>query len=573
MRPAFIRRLTGTLDTLQGRIVIGAVALIACILVGSWIGQTSVQRLSSHAAARVGELGEGSLLSSQHAGALTQQLLVADDFLAAPDLSLVDEFREQGRRARQLRAALSGLGDIAAEERELLTEIRQLHERVEAAYENAFASATTEGLHRVAGGLAFPRQARQEIVTSLRTLAELRSENARAIAAEVERLGRNRQILLLAINLAAVGLVILVVLITLRSVGAPLRRLSATARRIGEGDLRATVQRETLHEFDTLARSFDSMTGKLRTLVSETATISDRISASASDLSSVSEQVNASSEEIANAMVEITRGAESQSYGLRNTTVAIDDMNQRALEIAAASQSVTTLGLQIHEVAARSRTEVSSALQMLLQVREVVQTSGREVNELDQASTQIDRFVESITGIARQTNLLALNAAIEAARAGEHGRGFAVVAEEVRKLAEGSAQAAREVAHIVQETRGKIKDVVATIERGTERVAGVEEVSRSADLALEQIITAVDGVRLAADRVAGTAAANQEAMQGVEQALNEVFGTAESHAASAQEVSAAAEEQSAATQELSATSGQLLHSAERMRSLVSGLKV
>lgn len=248
-------------------------------------------------------------------------------------------------------------------------------------------------------------------------------------------------------------------------------------------------------------------------------------------------------------------------------------MKGRAAEISGASQMVSSLSEQIYGTAATSRREVSSALERLLEIRSVVQTSAEQVTELEQTSANIDHFVETITAIARQTNLLALNAAIEAARAGEHGRGFAVVAEEVRKLAEGSARAAQEVAQNVTAIRERIQGVVETMSEGQNKVADVEHVSKGADSALEQILAAVDGVRLAAEQVRVAVERNAEAMQGVEEAVAEVSGTSESHAASAEEVSAAAEEQSAATQEMSASSAELLMAAERMRQLVANFKV
>jgi methyl-accepting chemotaxis protein len=271
-------------------------------------------------------------------------------------------------------------------------------------------------------------------------------------------------------------------------------------------------------------------------------------------------------------MVGIAGGAESQSHGLQATQEALDEMKARTQEISNASRMVATLTQQIYEVATRSRQEVTGALARLVEIRDVVQASANQVTELAQTSLQIDRFVETITGIARQTNLLALNAAIEAARAGEHGRGFAVVAEEVRKLAEGSARAAQEVAQNVGAIRQRIEQVVGTMGRGQEKVADVEHVSKGADAALEQILVAVDGVRSAAGQVEEAVSRNSSAMEGVEAAVAEVSGTSESHAASAEEVSAAAEEQSAATQEMSASSMELLHAAERMRELVSGFQ-
>lgn len=565
------------LSTIRGRLALGGLTLLVLITGAYAIGYNTVGHLSDGINQRFGALQQSSRIGIELEELLLNEISAAEQYFDSQDPEVARSFASYSRAAHDLTRRYRELPSLTEAELTQIETVQGLHSRVQVNYALAHALLDVERDAEAAALTAEARETTQELQAGIREIGTLQTDKIATAATDLERIGRSRQNWLLAVLALAVTLGLVIILWTLRGVTTPLQRLTAAAEQVGQGDLRIHLNGNgngrMPGEFGALSGAFDSMAGRLRTLVSETVIIADQISVSASDLSSISEQVAASSGEVATAMIEITGGAESQSYGLRTTSEALGEMSRRTQEMADASRNVTCLGEEIHQVAAGSRTQVSDALRMLLEVREVVHTSGREVTELDRASAQIDKFVETISGIARQTNLLALNAAIEAARAGEHGRGFAVVADEVRKLAEGSAQAAREVTQVVHEIRGKISGVATTMESGTQKVAGVEEVSKGADLALEQILTAVDGVRRAAGQVAEAVERNQEAMGDVETSLAGVSGTAESHAAGAQEVSAAAEEQSAATQEMSATSSQLLQSAERMKELVSGLKV
>ena len=556
-------QLRNYLNRIQSQLLIALGTLVAGTLIISWVGFITLDRLAGEIGDRMEDLQTSASLGSRLEATIVDQISAAKDYLAGAGSAQAGAFDRLGWQVHALRSEYGELPSLDGSEQMQLSQIEDLHARIEVRYALAHAMydlGRRDAARASTDGLA-PNV--DQLKRLIRGISARQASGAIDAASAVRESATRRQVVLLALLVFTVGIGLLLVLRTLRGINRPLRRLVGAANRFGEGDLKARVGGRMPPEFATLAGAFSSMADRLRTIVGETVTTAEQIGASASDLSGISEEVASSSGEVSTAMVRITTGAEEQVSGLQTVGVAMRKMRESATQIGEAAD----------QVGGRSDEIRSQALETLLEVREVVRSSSEEVEHLEQSSEAITTFVETIRGIARQTNLLALNAAIEAARAGEHGRGFAVVAEEVRNLADGSASAAEEVADVVTHIRGQIESVVEAMAEGSEQVAGVEEASKQASTAFEDIIAAIDDVRAAAERNAAAARENRTALETVEETIGTVGATAESHAASAEQVSAAAQEQSAATEEMSAASTELLHAAERLKELVAGFKV
>lgn len=388
-----------------------------------------------------------------------------------------------------------------------------------------------------------------------------------------ERLASEREIALWIVLVTTTILGVIVAVLALRSIEGPLQRLVTAAERLGSGDLRPVTTGRMPREFQVLADAMRQMGERLRAIVAEVVGSADKIASAATDLSAVSEELAASSSQVSSAMLEISSGAEHQRKELNQAQTGLDQLRQATTEMTDAAARVARLGEEIRTVADRHRNDIAAAGNTLLDVREVVRTTGTEVTQLAQQSASIDDFVDLIKRISSQTNLLALNAAIEAARAGEHGRGFAVVADEVRQLADESARAAEDVARTTRVIREQVEEVTATMAVGQAKVRGIESVAEGAARGLTVIVAAVEQVEQAASRVTRAAQQNRGVTEQLGVQAQLVVNRAVSHASSAEQVTAATEQQGASTQQMAAAAGDLVQAAEKLRGLVRGFRV
>jgi methyl-accepting chemotaxis protein len=283
----------------------------------------------------------------------------------------------------------------------------------------------------------------------------------------------------------------------------PLREMLAATESLEKGDFTFRLPEAYLRgkdEMSVFAKSFD------RTIHSLNATMQY--------IKTASNQVASGSEHISAGSIAVSQGAMTQASAIEQLTSSIEEIASQTKVNAESAEKAT----RIAEEAKRNAVSGNEAMDNMLKAMEAI----------NESSDDISRIIKVIDDIAFQTNILALNAAVEAARAGEYGKGFAVVAEEVRKLADKSANAAKR-------TAGYIETSVKNVEAGTQIA------KKTAD----ELKTIVDDVSRVAELVDQISQASKEQAQGIEQinqGIMQVSQVMEANTSASQESASASEE-------------------------------
>lgn len=352
-----------------------------------------------------------------------------------------------------------------------------------------------------------------------------------------------------------------------------IRRTREVMAEAEQGNLLVRADGRYSDELGLLQRSFNRMLEVTGQLIGSVQHEADEVAALAERLASATGSLSASGIELATTALDLTEHLESQRQsaidGAQRSEHALG-MSERLRERAAAMET------DVHalvEAGGQSRSAIGRASTTLVTISDRVRSTALTVGALGSASEQVNEFVDAVSRIARQTNLLALNAAIEAARAGEHGKGFAIVAEEVRKLAEESGRAAKEVADTMSLVRENIAAAVASMGEGDRDVRDVGTVAGEADRELGGIL---DGIRRIAEVVAETASVSRDqsaTMQALTTTMTGVQQVALDASVRANAASAVAMEQTTSLDGLSATSRQLVALSDRLRHSISRFSV
>ncbi|MEN5161110.1 methyl-accepting chemotaxis protein [Achromobacter spanius] len=340
--------------------------------------------------------------------------------------------------------------------------------------------------------------ATRQFIDNINRLSALQRADIDARAVEIEASYGNANLWMIVIGSIAVVCGLLMSVLLTRSITRPLSDAVRVARTVAANDLTSTIVARSGDEIGQLMMALESMNANLAATVARIRTGVDSI-ASASG-------------EIAAGNTDLSSRTEQQAASLEETAASMEQLSSTVKQNADSAKQANQLAAAASETASRGGATVS----------EVVST----MTAISASSVKISDIVSVIDGIAFQTNILALNAAVEAARAGEQGKGFAVVAAEVRTLAQRSAQAAKEIKVLIEDTVQKIGQGSGSAER--------------AGATMQEIVSSVQRVTDIMGEIAAASAEQADGIEQVNRAVAQMDEVTQQNAALVEEAAAAA---------------------------------
>lgn len=410
-------------------------------------------------------------------------------------------------------------------------------------------------------------------VSALFKLVEYNEEHGKQASAASDLLYDKSIFTLITGVIIAIVLSGIITFFICRNINQSINELLLASQKMATGDFRIKLQPHSKDELGQLVHSNNAMIAKLSNLISKIQHTSTQVSVSTEELNASADQSARVTNQIAGAISSVATSADRQVSFVDSSLTIIEQISSSVEQMSSSATSSSAQAELAVTTAKEGNISVSAAVDQMAHIEKTVNSSADVVTKLGERSKEIGQIVDTISGIAGQTNLLALNAAIEAARAGEHGKGFAVVAEEVRKLAEQSQGASKQIATLINEIQSDTDKAVDAMKAGTKEVKIGTEVVSNVGQAFGTI------VRLAED-VSGQVAEISTTIQDLTLGIHQIFTASQSIddasksvSAEAQTVSAATEEQSAVVEQIAASAVNLSKQVQELNNALLSIKV
>ncbi|MBK8946120.1 MAG: HAMP domain-containing protein [Ignavibacteriae bacterium] len=298
--------------------------------------------------------------------------------------------------------------------------------------------------------------------------------------------------------------------------------------KVALGDFIVKISSAYKGDHQLIKNSINSLTDSLNRTLLE---VNESISATAS-----------ASNQIASSAEEMTAGVQEQSSQIDEVASAIEEMASTIIQTTRNASSALEYSQKSGSLAKNGGEVVKQTVEGMNEIADIVSQTSTTIKELGKSSNQIGEIIQVIDDIADQTNLLALNAAIEAARAGEQGRGFAVVADEVRKLAERTTTATKEIATMIKQIQKDTNNAVESIESGTKVVENGKELANKAIISLKEIIESTNETKDVINLVAAASEQQSSSAEQISRNLTNINLVAKESAVGVQQIAKATED-------------------------------
>ena len=345
---------------------------------------------------------------------------------------------------------------------------------------------------------------------------------------------------------------------------------------LSTGDFSKAVSQSSLEdqsEFGSVSRAVDEMKNNVNSLIKQLGDAAQQLSASSEELTANAEQSAQASNQVAGSVTTVAEGAQKQLSLTEQANEIVHQISSAIQQVADNTGIVSDSAEKTASKANDGEGAIKKAVSQMKIIEEKTNDTAMVICELEEKSRQIGQIVDAISNISGQTNLLALNAAIEAARAGEAGRGFSVVAEEVRKLAEQSQNAAKQITGLINEVQMKTNSAVEFMVMGKKEVDAGTQVVSLAGSSFEEILGMVRVMTLQISEISKSIADITSGTQKMVQAVDTIDQEGKKASEQTQTISAATEEQSASTEEIASASQHLASIAEDLQKAIQRFKV
>jgi len=455
--------------SLRMKLGLGSGNLLLFLVTMGYFAYNSVGQLAE-ITGRADEVMVKTHLASQIEAATEKQTAGIRGFLLTGKEALLKHDEEGKEQFAESMDKLSKLL-VLEESKKLQAEIRQQYATFRTNSDREIELRRAGKLKEAEAVMFSPRmnEARTQMSRAISDMATLENRARKDLVKEQSAMESRVRFMVVIIALAGMVIGMGIAQLIARSVSRAIARMLGLIQEIADNNLAMAdmkvVSQDDLGKADA---ALNRMKNNLRGIILSIAGTASHVASASEEISSSATQQAQSAETQKDQTMQVATSMQEMS----STVVSVSDSCNKAAEAARQAADTARLGGSI----------VDGTLTKMRLIAESVGATAKKMEELGKSSDQIGRIIGVIDDIADQTNLLALNAAIEAARAGEQGRGFAVVADEVRKLAERTTTATKEIAQMIKNIQDETKIAVVAMESGTTQVEeGVSSTAKAGD--------------------------------------------------------------------------------------------